>query len=976
LDRDEANVSDHCPHLSAILAVAAGEISPEVTHHAETCERCAAMLREAQEEVAFERRVRDLASGGKGPNGTPTIPGYRSFAVVSAGGQGVVYRAVQESTQREVAIKMLVSGRGATMRQRLRAEREAEIVASLRHPNIVTVFESRMLWDGQIAVVMEFVDGVPLDRWNPPGATEAERLRSMLSGFAAICGAIHHAHLNGVIHRDLKPDNILVTREGRPVVLDFGIAKAAGLGTVGTNLATRTGEFAGTPAFASPEQASGQPDQVNALTDIYSLGVILYRLVCGVMPYPLSGTMADMAEVIRTVDPVSPREHDASISPDLAAIILRAIRKDKSRRYQSAADLSRDVERYLAGQPVEARSGSGWYLLRKAVSVNKRRLVWAGVAVLLAGGAVASVALSLSRAASSAQREDAQRTQARSEVVRARAVSTILREALPDADPGRAEVVTGAIRTGLSRLYLRIESGDFAEDPELDQALRRMWAETYTGLGAGKGLGMVEYSEISLRNGLVRLRQLHGDVDHAEIAAGLHNLAGVVLLRQRAAEAEVICRESMGMRRRLFGEFSFEVGESESLMARVLVQLGRNEEARTKASEALRALESHPPADADLPVATMRALIARLDMADGRLAEAEAGLDDALTRRLRRLAPDDGDLLALLRDAADLADRSKGTALIGRIANAWSLPESAVAAALRETAATLALPDRGNSVTPLFSGRTDAFGRVFRLVRVTLGEDSPALVRVLMARVQSADAENRVQEKCDALLDAAQLLEGRLGKNDPSALMCLDVASLTLAFNGRPGRAVELAMRTSLAREEVAPAARDAVIIASARRFLAWYLTLDERWSEALATYARAEAEIAAALGPRHHVMGLARGGMAYCYLELGDIAKADALSAEAMEITADNPAASRDQIGIVQFVRGVVLARLGRGHEAMPLFDSAWDKFLTFAPDEFTWRARVIQEARAIAAATGDAEASARWDSRAVVAAQTSTAP
>ena len=176
--------------------------------------------------------------------------------------------------------------------------------------------------------------------------------------------------------------------------------------------------------------------------------------------------------------------------------------------------------------------------------------------------------------------------------------------------------------------------------------------------------------------------------------------------------------------------------------------------------------------------------------------------------------------------------------------------------------------------------------------------------------------------------------------------MCLDVVSITLAFGGRPGRSVELAMRTSMARDAVSSDVRDPVIIASGRRFLAWYLTLDQRWSESLATYERAESEIAAALGPRHHVMGLARGGMAFCHLELGDIQKADALSQEAMELTAENPAASRDQIGIVEFFRGVVLVRLGRGEEAIPLLENSWDRFFAFTPHEFTWRERVIRDA------------------------------
>ncbi len=229
----------------------------------------------------------DLAAPVLGPEGAPRLSGYRVEGVISSGAQGVVYRGVQESTQRRVAIKALATGRGASgvtisSRQRLRAEREAEIAARLRHPNIVTVFESRTLADGRIAVVMEFVDGVPLDAWGPvergsAGLTtfsSAERLRRVLGVFVSVCAGIHHAHLNGVIHRDLKPDNILVTSEGRAVVLDFGIAKAnGGIG------ATMTGEFAGTPAYASPTCCSRSWSTRNLVSSFSALSACSSRYV-------------------------------------------------------------------------------------------------------------------------------------------------------------------------------------------------------------------------------------------------------------------------------------------------------------------------------------------------------------------------------------------------------------------------------------------------------------------------------------------------------------------------------------------------------------------------------------------------------------------------------------------------------------------------------------------------------------------------
>jgi len=420
----------HHPSPELIEAVALGrDISPDLRRHIETCPECAPQLAQfrANNEfladllVAVEPRHAALAD-----RPAESVPGYRIISPISAGGQGVVYKAVQERTGRVVALKMLTGGWFATEKQRRRFEREIDIAASLRHPNIATVYDAVELRTGLHAFAMEYIDGVPLDRWEPgsraPHTSHAARgtdgsrtvefmdplppppprrevprevrfsratIEAKLRLFIKVCDAVHHAHQRGIIHRDLKPNNILADAMGEPHVLDFGIAVFAGEGE-GEGRVTQSGEFTGTVEFASPEQAGGEPTGIDFRTDIYSLGVILYATLTGALPYDLQGHTLERLRTIQHEPPRRPGLIDASLRGDLETIILKALDKDRTRRYQTAAELGDDINRFLAGDPIWARRDSLLYVLGKRAARHKVKLSLTAATILAAAAGLAS----------------------------------------------------------------------------------------------------------------------------------------------------------------------------------------------------------------------------------------------------------------------------------------------------------------------------------------------------------------------------------------------------------------------------------------------------------------------------------------------------------------------------------------------------------------------------------------------------------
>ena len=652
--------------------------------------------------------LRDPVSSKEGP-GTRIGP-YKLVRVIGSGGMGTVWLAEQEyPLRREVALKIIKLGMdsGDVIR---RFEAERQTLAMMDHPNIAKVLDAGTTRTGRPYFVMELVHGVPITAY-----CDGQRLgpRERLALMVPVCRAIQHAHQKGIIHRDIKPSNVLVSSyDGRatPKVIDFGIAKATGAGLIDSQL-THLGLVVGTFEYMSPEQAEAGGDNrtaadIDTRSDIYSLGVVMYELLTGRTPLRWAEALkAGYAEILRRIREDEPQTPSSRLttSPETLAevadrrgteaaklpkllrgeldwIVMKALEKDRTRRYETANGLARDIERYLIGEPVEASPVSTTYRMKKFAMKHRLLLASAAgfLALLMAGILVAGWQAMRARRAEAIAFE--QRDRADTEAATARAVIEFIQKDLlgqasaeNQARPGQKPDPDLKVRTALDRAAAKIPNA-FPNEPLVQASIRETIGSAYTDLGlyqeaqthleaalklrlanlapddldvanAKEGLATLLVAQgnpqaaLPLVEDVLTMRRKKLGPEHPDTLEAANNVAAVVSIEGRKAEAEPLLRQVLAARSRKLGRLDPETLIVMGNLGETLNDEGKAAEAEPLLQEAMRGYRKvlGPDHPKYLWVLTQ---LGEVYMSQKKYPEAEAAFREPLDKRLQILGAD------------------------------------------------------------------------------------------------------------------------------------------------------------------------------------------------------------------------------------------------------------------------------------------------------------------------------------------------